>query len=328
MIAHRRDDVRDLNEAARTLMLRAGRLGPETCVVGEREFRIDDRVVGRQNDLRLGIRNGTRATIVALDETALTLRTDTGELRPVPPEYAVDHLDHGYALTGHAAQGATVERAFVLFRGQSALRVGLRHLLPSPSRNPPVPRRRRTAEKSARTRAEPRQRPRARRTRTHRPRGRTARSRPGGSDEPDDRPRYRRAAATARAAAGPRPSSDSPKRKRNSTNSAGAAAADAAPSCDPSSPSSREPCVCGRETGGARGQTEGQSPSGRTEPRPLPTPRADPRSTEPKARALTRARFRHRALSARTKTESWLAFQTLTAISVCGAALQVRPRLS
>jgi hypothetical protein len=35
--------------------------------------------------------------------------------------YAAAHLEHGYALTGHAAQGATFERAFVLLDDQGAL---------------------------------------------------------------------------------------------------------------------------------------------------------------------------------------------------------------
>ena len=35
--------------------------------------------------------------------------------------YAAAHLEHGYALTGHAAQGATVDRAYVLFPDQGAI---------------------------------------------------------------------------------------------------------------------------------------------------------------------------------------------------------------
>jgi hypothetical protein len=90
-------------------------------MLGEREFRVGDRVLCRQNDPRLGLRNGTRATITDLDQTTLTLRTDQGALRPIPVEYAAKHLDHGYALTGHAAQGATVDRAFVLVEDRGAL---------------------------------------------------------------------------------------------------------------------------------------------------------------------------------------------------------------
>jgi len=121
MLAYRRADVRDLNDAARTLLTRAGRLG-QALAVGEREFRVGDRVLCRRNDARLGVRNGMRATVASLDETAVMLRIDSGALRSVGLRHAAEHLEHGYALTGHAAQGATVERAFVLLRGQGALR--------------------------------------------------------------------------------------------------------------------------------------------------------------------------------------------------------------
>jgi len=121
MLAYRRADVRGLNEAARTLMLRAGRLGSEAVELGEREFRVGDRVLCRRNNPRFGVRNGTRGTIVDLYDTAVTLRIDTGATRFVPLTYAADHFEHGYALTGHAAQGATVERAFVLLHDRGAL---------------------------------------------------------------------------------------------------------------------------------------------------------------------------------------------------------------
>jgi hypothetical protein len=101
--------------------MRAGRFGSEAVELGEREFRAGDRVLCRHNDRRLGVRNGTRATVVELDDRAVTLRTDRGATRLVPLAYAADHLEHGYALTGHAAQGATVERAFVLLYDRGAL---------------------------------------------------------------------------------------------------------------------------------------------------------------------------------------------------------------
>jgi conjugative relaxase-like TrwC/TraI family protein len=122
MLAHRRADVRDLNEAARTILTRAGRLGPDTLEAGERAFRVGDRVLCRRNDRTLGVRNGTRGTVVDLEPSALTLRTDSGQLRSLPLPYAAADLDHAYALTGHAAQGATVEHAFVLLPDHGALR--------------------------------------------------------------------------------------------------------------------------------------------------------------------------------------------------------------
>ena len=121
MLAYRRSDVRELNEAARMLLTRAGHLGPDALDAGEREFRVGDRVLCRRNDSALGVRNGTRGTVVHLDPSALTLQTDAGPLRSLPLHYAEADLDHAYALTGHAAQGATVERAFVLLPDQGAL---------------------------------------------------------------------------------------------------------------------------------------------------------------------------------------------------------------
>ncbi len=50
-----------------------------------------------------------------------TLQLDGGPIRQVPARYAAEHLEHGYALTGHAAQGASVERVFVLVRAEGAL---------------------------------------------------------------------------------------------------------------------------------------------------------------------------------------------------------------
>lgn len=124
MLAYRRDDVRELNDTARGLMLKAGRLGPESLQLGGREFRIGDRAICRRNDARCDVRNGTRGSVVRLDAVTetLTLRKDDGALRRINSLYAAEHLDHAYALTGHAAQGATVDRAFILVSDEGALR--------------------------------------------------------------------------------------------------------------------------------------------------------------------------------------------------------------
>ena len=123
MLAHRRVDVAELNESARALVRQVGRLGEHSLVAGESEFRSGDRVVCRRNDSRLGVCNGTRATVREVEPVLgiLTLQLDGGPVRQVPARYAAEHLEHGYALTGHAAQGASVERAFVLVRAEGAL---------------------------------------------------------------------------------------------------------------------------------------------------------------------------------------------------------------
>ncbi|MGZ4391962.1 MAG: MobF family relaxase [Gaiellaceae bacterium] len=122
MLAHRREDVRDLNQAAHARMLSAGRLGPDALKLAEREFRVGDLAICRRNDPKSAVQNGTRGTIVELDPSSLTLKTTAGSLRSIPLDYANHHLDHAYALTGHAAQGATVDRAFVLLQDEGHLR--------------------------------------------------------------------------------------------------------------------------------------------------------------------------------------------------------------
>jgi hypothetical protein len=87
----------------------------------------------RRNDLSLGVRNGARGAVVKLGRSALTLRPDLGPLRSLPLSYAAEHLDHAYALTGHAAQSATVERCVrPPPRPRSAPRLGPRRLLAAP----------------------------------------------------------------------------------------------------------------------------------------------------------------------------------------------------
>ena len=51
----------------------------------------------------------------------VTLQLDGGPLRRLSAPYAAEHLEHSYALTGHAAQGLTIDRSFVLVRAEGAL---------------------------------------------------------------------------------------------------------------------------------------------------------------------------------------------------------------
>lgn len=117
MIAHRRSDVADLNALARMRMHRDDKLGPDEVIAGDRAFAVGDRVVARRNDRRAGVVNGTHAEIVAVDHERRTvsIMSARGDERTITSAYLDEGwLDHGYALTTHTAQGATVDRSFVL----------------------------------------------------------------------------------------------------------------------------------------------------------------------------------------------------------------------
>ena len=117
MVAGRLGDVDDLNRRARTVLGAQGRLGPDRVVLSGRALAEGDDVLTLRNDYRLGLLNGTRATIDRIDVARrhIVALSDNDERLVIPFDYAADgHLTHGYATTIHKAQGATVDRCFVL----------------------------------------------------------------------------------------------------------------------------------------------------------------------------------------------------------------------
>jgi conjugative relaxase-like TrwC/TraI family protein len=124
MLALRRRDVADLNQLARSLMEADGRLGSKRLTLADREFAVGDRVVCLRNNTMLGVKNGTTGTVerVDLGRRTLALATDRGLNVELNRRYLESgNVRHAYALTGHAAQGLTVERAFVLGAGEARL---------------------------------------------------------------------------------------------------------------------------------------------------------------------------------------------------------------
>ncbi len=117
MVALRQADVADINARARDRLDAAGELtGPRLEADGA-EYRAGDRVVCLRNDRRLGVTNGTFAIIEAVDPDArsLLVRRDDGVRLRIPRRYLdAGHVTHGYAITGHKAQGLTVDHSFVL----------------------------------------------------------------------------------------------------------------------------------------------------------------------------------------------------------------------
>jgi conjugative relaxase-like TrwC/TraI family protein len=116
MVAPRLREVDDLNRRARQLLRGHGLLGAEEIVLGGRAFAVGDEVLALRNDYRAQILNGTAGTVAAIDVRGGVLRVESeGRAITLPFRYAEDgDLTHGYSTTLHKAQGATVDRTFVL----------------------------------------------------------------------------------------------------------------------------------------------------------------------------------------------------------------------
>ena len=99
-------------------MIKAELLGGPSIGTPDRELLLGDRVICLQNDRRLGVLNGDLATIVSVDtrDRSAVVRLDReSEARHLPAWYLdAGHVDHGYALTGHKAQGVTVDHTFAV----------------------------------------------------------------------------------------------------------------------------------------------------------------------------------------------------------------------
>jgi conjugative relaxase-like TrwC/TraI family protein len=127
VLAARRTEVDRLNIACQELLAAYGRLGQERLQVEDRQLAVGDRIVCGYNAIaELGVANGSRGVVTALDPQArtLTLRLDGKEVL-LPRSYLDGRrqgernrrVDLAYATTGHRAQGLTRGRALVRLTG-------------------------------------------------------------------------------------------------------------------------------------------------------------------------------------------------------------------
>jgi hypothetical protein len=118
LIAHHNTIVRRLNDEARDRMLTSRRLGGPVLQADGRSYQAGDRILCQQNHARIGVLNGDLGTVTATYPGTGTLTAQLDRLSdPIRlPAWYLDngHLDHGYAVTCHKAQGATVNQAFVV----------------------------------------------------------------------------------------------------------------------------------------------------------------------------------------------------------------------
>ena len=124
-MAHRRADVRAINDAIRTELQDRGELaqGEDAGALtfqtndGKREFAPGDRIVFLENNRDLGVKNGMLGTVEHVEPGRIIATLDgRGDSVSVPMgDYQA--IDHGYATTIHKNQGATVDRSYVLASG-------------------------------------------------------------------------------------------------------------------------------------------------------------------------------------------------------------------
>ncbi|MDA5556026.1 AAA family ATPase [Shimia sp. MMG029] len=116
--AHKRKDVHALNQAIRSALRSNGEAPPETLFTtdtGKRAFAADDRIVFTRNNKDIGVKNGMLGTVVNAENGQMAIALDGDEDRLVRfnPK-AFRSFDHGYAVTIHKSQGATVDQSYVL----------------------------------------------------------------------------------------------------------------------------------------------------------------------------------------------------------------------
>lgn len=131
-MAHRRADVRAINEAIRAELQDRGELAQSNMPAvgsdagaltfqtndGKREFAPGDRIVFLENNRDLGVKNGMLGTVEHVEEGRIVAQLDGREGDSVSVAMGdYQAIDHGYATTIHKNQGATVDRSYVMASG-------------------------------------------------------------------------------------------------------------------------------------------------------------------------------------------------------------------
>lgn len=129
ILAHRRCDAAELNGLARLALRHEGQLGEDVSVdvkvqeemdglaterLERRSFAVGDDILFTRNHAVLGVDNGSIGKLTAIKPGGeFHVRCADGRVIAFDPKQ-FGYLEHGYAMTVHKAQGATVDRAFVL----------------------------------------------------------------------------------------------------------------------------------------------------------------------------------------------------------------------
>lgn len=122
-----RSDAAKLNLLAQDRRATSGELGRRAVRLNGTDLFENDRVLFTRNDRGLGVYNGDLGTIRRVKQEgfgkspSVRIELDGGKVVTFAAD-RYEHVELGYAMTTHKAQGATVDRAFVLFDDRMASR--------------------------------------------------------------------------------------------------------------------------------------------------------------------------------------------------------------
>jgi len=118
ILTHRRKDVAKLNSAVRKSLIANGKLKGELkyeTTNGAKKFAVGDRILFTKNDNNLGVKNGTVGKVLENDVHCIMVQPDDEKAMPIVVDLETyNSLDHGYAVTIHKSQGATVDKTWLL----------------------------------------------------------------------------------------------------------------------------------------------------------------------------------------------------------------------
>lgn len=117
LISGTKSEADSINDAIQQRRIDEGELDATVLALGMGEQRIlvGDTVQTRRNDPRTGVENRAQWVVRGLRDDVITLASasDSGEIRAVTREYALEHVQLAYASTVHGIQGETTHAAVV-----------------------------------------------------------------------------------------------------------------------------------------------------------------------------------------------------------------------
>ncbi|MEX2167745.1 MAG: MobF family relaxase [Pirellulales bacterium] len=119
VLAGTRDEVAALNHQCQSARLAADALGTDHIQIGEQSIHLGDIVLFTKNARVLGVNNGDRGRVLGFNRFTKNMAVELERTKKTVfiGYRSYTHIQLGYAMTTHKAQGATVPSVYVLLGG-------------------------------------------------------------------------------------------------------------------------------------------------------------------------------------------------------------------